>query len=68
MAMKEEFRDNKDLTDDKKKFIEIRKAQMGVAHIMLYKEKNDEMKKNYSISEDGFREPLNPKDENFIFF
>lgn len=41
---------------------------MGLAHILLYKEKNIEMRDNYSIANSDYVEPLNPKDENFIYF
>ena len=66
--MKEDFRENMSIMDERKRFLEQKKAKMGLAHVLLYKEKNEEMKKNYSISSDGFTESMNPKDKDFIYF
>ena len=41
---------------------------MGLAHILLYKEKNDELKTNYTNTAGGQIEGINPKDKDFIYF
>ena len=41
---------------------------MGVAHLLLYKQKAEEMKTNYSLLDRNFTESLNPKDKDFIYF
>ena len=41
---------------------------MGVAHIMLYKKKNEEIKHKYTTESEGFTESMNPKDKDFIYF
>lgn len=68
LSIKEEFRQNRTLTDERKIFFERKKAKMGVAHILLFSEKLGELKDNYSISESGFTESLNPRDKDFIYF
>jgi hypothetical protein len=45
-----------------------KKAIMGIRHILLYREKNDELKDNYRINIDGLDESVNKKDKDFIFF
>ena len=41
---------------------------MGVAHVMMYAEKMEELKNNYAIKDSGFTESMNPKDKDFIYF
>ena len=48
LAIKEDFKENKNLTDKKKIFIEDKKARMGLAHLFLYKAKNKELQENYT--------------------
>lgn len=40
---------------------------MGLAHILLYIEKDMELKENYETSPTNYK-CLNPKDEGFIYF
>ncbi len=46
----------------------IKNYFLGLAHIMLYKEKMNELKNNYSIKDSAMVEALNPKDKDFIYF
>lgn len=41
---------------------------MGLAHVLLYKEKNQELKTSYTIKSDGYTPSLNPRDKEFIYF
>jgi hypothetical protein len=41
---------------------------MGLAHILLYREKNQEMIANYSISRGDDDIGMNPRDKDFIYF
>jgi len=68
LAIKEEFRDHRNLTDEREIKIERKKAWMGVAHLQLYREKAAEMETNYSLTDRKFTETINPKDKDFIYF
>mmetsp|Transcript_5607 Transcript_5607/g.6051 ORF Transcript_5607/g.6051 Transcript_5607/m.6051 type:complete len:107 (-) Transcript_5607:20-340(-) len=68
IAMKEEFRDNKNLTDEKKIEIERKKAYMGLAHALIYKDKMDKLKTEYRVPDTMVKEDLNPKGKNFVYF
>jgi len=68
MTIKDEFRKNRNLKGEKPIFLEQKKARMGLAHVLYFKEKNEEMMKNYKIKEDTLLEGLNPKDKDFIYF
>jgi len=63
-----DFHDKRDMTGEREVFLERKKAWMGVAHLLLYKEKAEEMQKNYSLVDRQFTEALNPKDKDFIYF
>lgn len=63
-----EFHQSKDITDEKSIKVERKKAWMGLAHVLYYKEKVNEFNNNYSMTDTGFTEPLNPKDKDFIYF
>ena len=53
---------------DKKKIeIERKKAVMGLAHVLMYIEKNEELSRNLDTTPTSF-DHLNPKDEDFIYF
>lgn len=41
---------------------------MGLRHLELYRNKNEELKHNYSLKDEGFVQSMNPKDEKFIYF
>lgn len=68
LAVKEEFHKNKDLTEERAIFVERKKAWMGLAHVLYYIEKMDELNKNYALMDRGITESLNPKDKDFIYF
>jgi len=68
MAIKEEFRDKRNISEEREIFVERKKAWMGVAHLQLYKEKAAELETNYSLTDRSFTESLNPKDKDFIYF
>ena len=40
---------------------------MGVAHIMMYIEKYQELEETRETTPTSY-EPLNPKDDNFVYF
>lgn len=63
-----EFREKRNLKEEREIFVERKKAWMGVAHLLLYKDKAEEMDKNYSLTDKRFTESLNPKDKDFIYF
>ncbi len=42
--------------------LELKKARIGLAHIMLYKAKQEEINENYSFKQPEQYETLNPKD------
>lgn len=68
LAVKEEFRDHVDLPKDSRECKQERKkAEVGLAHVMLYKSKADEMRENYSVKAE-VHESLNPRGEDFIYF
>ena len=65
--IKESFRRNRDLDNAKLIAVEKKKAMMGLAHMLMYNEKSDElMTLRYNTKTEYA--PLNPKDENFIYF
>ena len=68
VATKEEFRDSRNLKDEKLIKVEIKKARLGVAHVILYKEKMEELYTKEGIKSDRFRDSLNTKDDDFIYF
>ncbi len=43
LAAKEDFRENRTLTNERLIFIETKKARIGLSHLLLYKEKNQEL-------------------------
>lgn len=47
---------------------ETKKARIGVRHLLVYKDKSEELKNNYRIADEGYVESMNPKDKNFIYF
>ena len=45
----------------------MKKARMGLAHVMVFNNQHQELQENYSNS--GFVvEPMNPRDDKFIYF
>ncbi len=48
--------------------MERKKAMIGLRHVQLYKEKNDELKQNYRIADEGYVESMNKNGKEFIFF
>lgn len=56
------------MTDEREIFIGRKKAYMGVAHLLLYKEKAQDLNENYSLTDKAFTDTLNPKDKDFIYF
>ncbi|CAD8082650.1 unnamed protein product [Paramecium primaurelia] len=68
LAIKESFRDNRQLNDPKRITQEIKIAQMGLRNLEMYRIKNNEMKDVYKVKDDGFQDSMNPKDKNFIYF
>jgi len=65
--IKESFRNNKNLDDEKLRNVERKKAAMGLAHILMYNEKSNELQ-TLGYNTKSEYETLNPKDDNFIFF
>ena len=41
---------------------------IGIRHISMYISKNNELKSNYRIKDEGFVETINKNDKNFIYF
>ncbi|KAL4461041.1 hypothetical protein ABPG74_016513 [Tetrahymena malaccensis] len=68
MAVREEFRENKALTDEKKIKIERKKARIGLAHVLMYKDKGKEFVESYRIKDDHSDLHFNPRDKDFIYF
>ncbi|EAS01473.1 complex 1 protein, LYR family protein (macronuclear) [Tetrahymena thermophila SB210] len=68
MAIREEFRENKQLTDEKKIKIERKKARIGLAHVLMYKDKGQEFVESYRIKDDPSDLHFNPRDKDFIYF
>eukprot|EP01017_Pseudomicrothorax_dubius_P045627 TRINITY_DN7910_c0_g1_i4.p1 TRINITY_DN7910_c0_g1~~TRINITY_DN7910_c0_g1_i4.p1 ORF type:complete len:112 (-),score=22.24 TRINITY_DN7910_c0_g1_i4:151-486(-) len=68
IAVKEEFHENKNLKDEKKIATEIKKARIGLNHVLYYRSKMDELNRTNTIKDSGFVESLNPKDKDFIYF
>ncbi|KAL4506966.1 hypothetical protein ABPG72_001387 [Tetrahymena utriculariae] len=68
MAVREEFRENKSLTDEKKIKIEKKKARIGLAHVLMYKDKGKEFVESYKIKDDLTDLHFNPRDKDFIYF
>jgi hypothetical protein len=67
LASKEEFRQNMHLKDEILIYKEIKKARIGLFHIIYYATKMKELSESYAIKPD-YVESLNPKDKDFIFF
>jgi hypothetical protein len=68
LALREEFRDNANLTDPKKIVIELKKARIGLSHLDLYKKKSIEFVSMYRMKDEEFSRGLNPKNKDFIYF
>ncbi|KAM3132251.1 hypothetical protein pb186bvf_015581 [Paramecium bursaria] len=68
IAIKESFRDNAKITDQKLIEQSIKIAQMGLRNLQLYTMKNEEMKHNYVLKDELNIESMNPKDKKFIYF
>ena len=65
--IKETFRTNRNLEHAESIKREKKKAIMGVAHMMMYNDKSQELiEKGYNTKAEY--ETLNPKDENYIYF
>ena len=62
-----EFRKSKELKDERQIFLERKKAWMGLAHVLYYKERADEFYNNYAMVQQ-YIPPINPKDKDFIYF
>lgn len=45
-----------------------KKARIGLAHILMYKDKNKEFVEQYRIKDDHGDLHFNPKDKDFIYF
>ena len=61
------FKENRNLTEAKLIQVERKKALMGLAHLQMYHEKNEELKTAQDTTPGNY-ESLNPRDENFIYF
>lgn len=46
---------------------ELRKARMGLAHILMYIEKSQELSEGFETTPANY-ETLNPKDDGFVYF
>ena len=67
LEIKRIFKENRNLTDPKLIEVEKKKCRMGIAHMEMYREKNEELIISNTISAEEY-ETQNPKDENFIYF
>jgi hypothetical protein len=47
---------------------EIKKARIGLRHVLMYREKNEELLRGNIIADEGFVESMNRKDQDFIYF
>lgn len=41
---------------------------MGLAHVMIYKDKMARLKTEYRVPDTVVKEDLNPKGKNFVYF
>ena len=46
----------------------MKKARIGLRHVLMYISKNNEMRQNYRIADEGFVESMNKKDKDFVYF
>ncbi len=61
------FRKNIGLENDKEIKKQRKMACMGLAHVLMYNEKNEELRHNYTTTPTNY-DSINPKDEDFIYF
>ena len=61
------FKMNKNIEEKSLIKKEVKKASLGLAHVFLYVEKNEEFKTRFQISATNY-EPMNPKDKDFVYF
>ena len=67
LAAKEEFRRHRGLEDEVLVYKEVKKARIGLFHVLYYASKMQELSSAYGIQPDVV-DSMNPKDKDFIFF
>lgn len=67
LAAKEEFRTHRALKDEVLVYKEVKKARIGLFHIIYYASKMTELSQGYAIQPD-YVDCMNPKDKDFIYF
>lgn len=67
LAIIEAFKNSKDLKDEREIEKARKRAVLGLANVLMYNEKRDELMTEYENTPTNYQ-CLNPKDEKFIYF